>query len=82
MEEGEAEGNEQVRAANFPGGGAAPATAWNWPHAVARCTPKKIAKKVVLVAVIVMVWMVLAIPTVIFYLPQVCVQPFLPNCAM
>ncbi len=77
MEEGEAEGtgNEQVRAANFPGDGAAR------PHAVARCTPKKIAKKVVLVAVIVVVWMVLAIPTVIFYLPQVCVQPFLPDCA-
>ncbi len=63
--------------AKSPGDGAAPAAvtaqarARNWTRAVAGCTPKEIAKKAVFCAAILVVWMALAIPTVMFYLPQV-----------
>ncbi len=77
---------EQVAVdAKTPGDGAAPAAvtararapAWgNWTRAVAGCTPnaKKIAKKVALGAVIVVVWMALAVPIVMFYLPQASIS--------
>ncbi len=60
-------GLEQVRTAKSPDDeGAA------WPHAlVTDCTLKAVAKKAVFCAAILVVWMALAIPTVMFYLPQV-----------
>ncbi len=39
--------------------------------APADCTPKGAAKKAVLCAVIALVWMLFALPTVMFYIPQV-----------